>query len=282
MLQVPPIFEKKTTDFISIDSKGGKRRLDALLHLHYHVEIVCMLKGKTTAITDSDEYTLTAGDVFVTFPNQVHSYVSEADEDYYLFIINPDLIPEISFECGFPKSSVIKGAMENEEIASIARALAALRKDDEHPMRDQLIKGYLLAFFGHIFPLFDFLSPSNVDSRATREIIGYCSAHYCEPLSLDVLQNELHLSKYYISHLFSGKLGVSFNDYINSLRISHACRLLRREDTPITQIAGEVGFSTLRTFNRAFARYKGMTPSEYRRRSEKKNEAASMLPVFDK
>lgn len=280
MLQSPPIFEKKTADFICIGSNGKKRRLDALLHLHYHVEIVCMLSGKTTAVTDSDEYTLTAGDVFVTFPNQVHSYVSEDDEDYYLFIVNPDLIPEISFECGFPKSSVLKGAMENGEIAGIARALYELRKEDERPMRDQLIKGYLLAFFGNILPLFDFLSPSNIDSRATRDIIGYCSAHYAEPLSLEVLQNELHLSKYYISHLFSGKLGVSFNDYINSLRISHACRLLRREDAPITQIAGEVGFSTLRTFNRAFAKYNGMTPSEYRRRSEKKSEAASMLPVF--
>lgn len=282
MLQAPPIFEKKTTDFICIGSNGGKRRLDALLHLHYHVEIVCMIKGKTTAVTDSDEYTLNAGDIFVAFPNQVHSYISESDEDYYLFIVNPDIIPEVSFDGGFPKSSVLCGAMDKPEVAHLARALMELKNEDDRPMRDQLIKGYLLAFFGNILPLFDFLSPSNIDSRATREIIGYCSSHYCEPLSLEVLQQELHLSKYYISHLFSGKLGVSFNDYINSLRISHACRLLRREDTPITQIAGEVGFSTLRTFNRAFARYKGMTPSEYRHRSEKKSEAASMLPVFDK
>jgi AraC-like DNA-binding protein len=80
-----------------------------------------------------------------------------------------------------------------------------------------------------------------------------------------MLEEELHLSKYYISHLFGDKLGIRFNDYINSLRISEACRLLRTSTLSVTEISDASGFGTLRTFNRAFMKQMGMSPSEYRR-----------------
>ena len=81
-----------------------------------------------------------------------------------------------------------------------------------------------------------------------------------EPL----LEQELHISKYYISHLFSDKLHISFNDYVNSLRVSHACRYLRDGTLSVTEVAAKVGFGTLRTFNRAFSKQIGCTPSAYR------------------
>ena len=83
-------------------------------------------------------------------------------------------------------------------------------------------------------------------------MVEYCVRHFDKDLSLSVLERELHISKYYISHLFSDKLHISFNDYVNSLRISYACKHLRRSNSSITQIASLVGFASLRTFNRAF------------------------------
>ena len=83
-------------------------------------------------------------------------------------------------------------------------------------------------------------------------------------VALDLLEKELHISKYYISHTLSSKLHMGFNDYVNSLRISNACRLLKKSDRSITEISDLVGFNTLRTFNCAFFKQMGMTPSEYR------------------
>ena len=81
------------------------------------------------------------------------------------------------------------------------------------------------------------------------------------------LEEALHLNKYYVSHLFSQKLGISFHDYINSLRVSEACRLLLNTEKSITQISEGVGFNTLRTFNRAFTKQLGISPSQYRKAS---------------
>ena len=60
------------------------------------------------------------------------------------------------------------------------------------------------------------------------------------------------------------KLGMGFNDYVNSIRISNACRLLTESDMPIGEISETVGFNTVRTFNRAFVKHMGMSPREYR------------------
>ncbi len=103
------------------------------------------------------------------------------------------------------------------------------------------------------------------DSSALRSVIVYCTRHYGEDISLTILEDKLGLNRYYISHLFSGKLGMKFNDYINSLRVSEACKMLLNSDDSVTDICFHVGFETLRTFNRAFVKNTGKTPSEYRK-----------------
>ena len=98
--------------------------------------------------------------------------------------------------------------------------------------------------------------------------MNYCNENYHKPLSLSTLARDLHLNKYYISHIMSNKLNIGFNDYINSLRVSNACKLLVKSDSTVTEISEAVGFNTLRTFNRAFSKQMNCTPSEYRRRKK--------------
>jgi len=59
-------------------------------------------------------------------------------------------------------------------------------------------------------------------------------------------------------------LGVTPTDYINRIRIDHAARLLRTEDSSIETIAGLCGFENISYFYRLFARSFGDTPKRYR------------------
>ena len=52
--------------------------------------------------------------------------------------------------------------------------------------------------------------------------------------------------------------------YITQQRLSHACQLLSTTNIPITEIGGRVGFQSISSFNRAFARYKSLSPRDYR------------------
>lgn len=70
----------------------------------------------------------------------------------------------------------------------------------------------------------------------------------------------------YVSQWFNRDPQSSFYDYVNNLRVEHACSLLRNTADSLAMIAEESGFNSLSTFHRVFSSKKGMTPSEYRSR----------------
>ena len=101
--------------------------------------------------------------------------------------------------------------------------------------------------------------------------------HFSERLRLEDVAEVLHINKYYISHLFRQKLSMGFGDYVRTLRVGQACRLLERQSMSITDVAYGVGFSSPRTFNRAFAKYTGMTPREYQKKHQQAHTGANVI-----
>lgn len=91
---------------------------------------------------------------------------------------------------------------------------------------------------------------------------------YRDPeFSLDKLAGKLQASKHHVSQVINEMLGITFFEYINQLRIRDACAMLAettRSDMHIIEIAYAVGFNTKMSFNAAFKRSTGMTPTEYR------------------
>ena len=158
----------------------------------------------------------------------------------------------------------------------IIEALSSLSPDEEYYKLN--LQGLTTSLFCECIKRLNLIGGRADDSHAVRVVVDFCSKNFKRELSLALLENELHLSKYYISHIFSDKLGVSFNDYVNSLRISYACRKLISTDMSVTKIGEIAGFSTLRTFNRAFFKQMNTSPSEYRKNYLQSNNIAS-LPV---
>ena len=263
-------YEKRTTDLSFRSSKHHNKTtyLRCSPHLHREIELVCFFEGHAVAYADSVRCELEPGDVFIAFPNQIHYYESLGPEQYYLFIVNPETMPELAdqFNLALPHSPVLKGAANNPRIKKTIEALYhACSSADTTPFGATMRQGYLLALFSELLSQMPLSRLHLGDSNALRAIVSFCTQNFTENLSLSLLEERLHLNKYYISHLFSGKLGLRFNDYINSLRVSEACRYLLNTDYSITDISEKVGFNTLRTFNRAFIKQMGIPPTEYRK-----------------
>ena len=68
-------------------------------------------------------------------------------------------------------------------------------------------------------------------------------------------------------------MDVTIKQYIISLRVKHAKRLLSRSSDPIMGICYESGFSSLASFNRNFLETEGISPSAYRKAYNSKNQA---------
>lgn len=269
---IKTVYEKRTLDFAYSNDRNRTVGLKCDPHLHYHVEIVYMISGRIHAYIDSEAYTVESGDLLVVFPNKIHRFIDDLPNgQHMLFIINPNLVPEFEsiMANSTPETPLIKNAASNKRLDAVMRIMEGYL-DFPKDQKDSLMKGYLLSFFAEFMSMLTLEASKNDDNQAMKTVVLYCSQNFTKDLSLSMLEDELHLSKYYISHLFGDKLGIRFNDYVNSLRISEACRLLRTTEMSITEISDISGFGTLRTFNRAFTKQMGVAPSDYRKSNKSK------------
>jgi AraC-like DNA-binding protein len=87
-----------------------------------------------------------------------------------------------------------------------------------------------------------------------------------EGLTIARLGERLGVSRNQLSELVNCKIGMNFRNYINSLRIEDAKRMLEADPSAgILDIALSCGFNSKSTFNAAFSRHAGTNPSEWRR-----------------
>ncbi|MBL0913660.1 MAG: AraC family transcriptional regulator [Bacteroidia bacterium] len=91
---------------------------------------------------------------------------------------------------------------------------------------------------------------------------------YLDPaLSLATLATRMKIPRHHLSQLFSRHYNSSFSQYINALRVEHACtELLKQapENENLEDLALHCGFNSKTSFNRYFKAQTGYTPSEYR------------------
>lgn len=230
-------------------------------HLHKEIEIIYVVKGESEAYADRKCYHIKNGDMFISFPNQVHYYEGSTLGQYYLIIINPDTIyglKEMLYD-NVPLSNVISLPKGNDIAKLLKRTIKA-----EGDFSETIKAGYLNQTLGLIMPQLDLTPRIKTDHSTLKDILKYCTNNFTENISLDDLALNLHLNKYHISHLFNEKLGINFNSYINMLRINTACSLLEDTDKKTADISEEVGFGSIRSFNRAFLKIMNMTPIKYR------------------
>jgi len=93
----------------------------------------------------------------------------------------------------------------------------------------------------------------------------YVEQSYSEPISLEKAASVAALESSYFSTYFRAKVGITFTDWLRRVRIKKAMELMKAKDFSISEVAEEVGFADLRTFERAFKKHTRMTPREFKK-----------------
>lgn len=90
--------------------------------------------------------------------------------------------------------------------------------------------------------------------------------HYQDELSLAKLANRYGYSKPYFSKLFKQHFGIGFYEYLTRERLQHALSDLNQGTGKISTVALNSGFAEVKSFNLAFKKHFGITPSAYQAR----------------
>lgn len=95
----------------------------------------------------------------------------------------------------------------------------------------------------------------------------YVEEHYYKNLMLADVAQKIGISAGYLSTLFQKQLSKGFVDYLNEIRVEHACTYLRQTYLKTYEIAYKVGFRDEKYFSKVFKKIKGQSPSEYRKQN---------------
>jgi AraC-like DNA-binding protein len=110
------------------------------------------------------------------------------------------------------------------------------------------------------------------DRRRAVETALWIDANSHRPIDLDDAAAQAGISPFHFLRLFSDVLGVTPHQYLLRSRLRHAARRLADDDSPITEIAYDVGFNDLSNFVRTFHRAAGASPQKFRRASRGKRK----------
>jgi len=118
------------------------------------------------------------------------------------------------------------------------------------------------------------------DLTRLRQVRDRIDREYAQPLDVEALARNAHMSAGHLSREFRQAYGESPYSYLMTRRIERAMALLRRGDLSVTEICFAVGCSSLGTFSTRFTELVGMPPSAYRRQAAQ--STAGMPPCVAK
>jgi AraC family transcriptional regulator len=98
-----------------------------------------------------------------------------------------------------------------------------------------------------------------------KRLIEFVEEHLAEEISLATLAELVGLSLYHFARAFTQSFGVPPHRYHMARRIDRARSLLQMPALSVTQIGIQIGFRETSSFTRAFRKFTGLTPTEYRR-----------------
>ena len=251
-------------------------------HSHIQLEMVWIAKGSGTYFTESQTYQITAGDFFVFSSNEVH-YITEIGpkgleiinlhiEPHYLFGRSMDSLSIDNRNFCFYHSPDFSNQLPKEDVYKIKEDFLLIKSELEQkkPEYPLIVKSLLNKIIVTLIRDFHYVQDSdNVPTKYTKElqkVLAYIDNHLEESITLDQMARMLHITPNYFSKLFHDFSHMRFQDYVNSRRIEKAQEYLLNSNTDLTilDIAILCGFNNTANFNKAFRKFVGCTPREFR------------------
>jgi two-component system, response regulator YesN len=97
-----------------------------------------------------------------------------------------------------------------------------------------------------------------------QQAVRFINDNYRTDIRLDAVAGEAGMSPSHFSRIFRKVMGLSYQEYLNSRRITKAKNLLRTSPQSVTEIAFSLGFADPTGFGRIFKKLTNQTPSAYR------------------
>ncbi|TBL72674.1 AraC family transcriptional regulator [Paenibacillus thalictri] len=240
-------------------------------YLLHHIE-----SGKGTFTCEGVTYELGTGDSFFIEPGHLISYEADGDDPWFYrwIAFNGSKAAKLLHNLGITSHRPVVQAGDLSSPAAHAdriRTLFQERSATAHLKSSALLQ-LLLAEYADVLQPLNRLPQEHATAgeKAVQQAIQFITAQYAEPITMEMMAENLGYHRAYLSTLFRKYTGMTPVTFLLKHRIEKARHLLReRQELTVEQIAASVGFHDALYFSRQFRRWCGMPPTEYRESMKK-------------
>ena len=225
------------------------------MHTHHSFEFITILEGSMTVWAGKDKYELKKGEGILIFPEQLHSLES-TESEHLLFIFSTDIV----------SSFYSKHSSELPRCAKLnipPHLISEISKLDGQSSIIKL-KGALYSLCAMLDDITEYTKKKIRGDGLLYFILDFIENNFDKSCTLDDLGNMMGYNRSYLSRYFRDSTGMSFVSFVNQYKISRACHMLKNSNKTVLECAYDCGYTSLRSFNRNFKLYVGVSPKDYR------------------
>ena len=255
-------------------------------HIHNSIELIYCITGSCEALLENTKYMFKAGDLLLINSSEVHSIIAkDAYKTGYIVIqFEPSLlytteksVLEARYIFPFmlsnsPQQRVfLKDTLDSTPVPDLIKSVLSEWTEQKYGFELAVRAGLCNLFVWILRELerrgmnFKNICKQNTIKRF-QDIFTFVDINYAEDITANDAAKISNMSYSYFSRMFKNITGLSFTEYLNSVRISKAIELLIKTDMSITEIAVETGFTTPSYFIYKFKKQKSLSPKTYRER----------------
>lgn len=225
-------------------------------HIHHSFELITVLEGRMTVTVGADSYELSEGEGIVVFPEQIHS-LSSTKSRHLLVIFSADIVRAYysKHASEIPKSGKINISDYLLIQISLLESTTTIVKK----------KAVLYSVCALLDESTEYEKRKTAENGLLRAIFDFVERNFEKSCTLEDLSNVTGYNRSYLSRYFSESTNMTFLSLVNRRRISKACELLKNTDKTVIECAYDSGYTSLRSFNRNFKLYIGVSPKDYRK-----------------
>lgn len=279
----------ETKEYVSIPRgvymSRSHQRAGRSKHSHTCIEMTYILSGSAMHAMQVGDGTIknepiTVGNYFILDYNASH-IIYQTSSDFFLvnLLFQPSFVVS-SLDKYEPFDNLLKNVFQDIHLDTLDESAAnRVYYDDDKSIRQifdrawEIYKlkdpGYRDALRCYISLILNFstkkILPKTLGkNHAVVDIRDYVNEHYMENISLGQICKERHLNMSYISRKFKELIGVTFETYLQNIRVQNACTLLIETDDSVDSIIEQVGYQDNSSFRKNFKRLLNMTPLKFR------------------
>ena len=241
-------------------------------HWHQRAEFIYVLEGECWIKASKQERTCGPGDLAVFRSGEIHALLGRGDFLVYIYTFDPAMFSHFLPESRFPRSFI---SAEEQKTAGLDGEIIRLfhqiyqENINQEPLHEALVRADILRLYSLLVRHFEDDSTRDEKSLARQQqfqiALEFIAEHYAEHITLADVAEVINYTPSYVSTLFVTCAGVNFKAYLDNFRVKKAADMLSTSHKTVTEIALQCGYENVRTFNNAFRRVTGRTPSQMRK-----------------